>query len=203
MKIRKALTLVTALALTAALAVGGTLAYLTAQTDTVTNTFTVGNVSITLDEAKVDVYGNVDENTTDRVTANTYKLIPGHEYIKDPIVTVEANSEDCYVFVKIENDISGIEDSSNTIENQVTTTNGWTKLDGVTDVYYQEVAASNEDQELAVFGSFKIASDAEVADYSGKTIDITAYAIQQDGFDDAAAAWEAAGFDTTTATDAD
>lgn len=72
-----------------------TMAYLTSQ-DTVTNTFTVGKVSISLDEAKVDEDGQAIENEP-RVKENNYKLLPGHEYDKDPTVTVEAGSEDSYV----------------------------------------------------------------------------------------------------------
>ena len=72
-----------------------TIAYLKSE-DTVNNTFTVGNVQITLDEAEVDLYGTPVEGNN-RVKANTYKLIPGHKYTKDPTVTVMANSEDCYV----------------------------------------------------------------------------------------------------------
>ena len=58
MKARKILAMVMALALTAALAVGGTLAYLTSH-DSVTNTFTVGNVQIKLNEAKANPDGTL------------------------------------------------------------------------------------------------------------------------------------------------
>ena len=68
----------------------GTMAFLTSK-DKVNNTFTVGNVAITLDEAKVTDAGNPVEGA-DRVKANIYKLIPGHEYTKDPTVHVTANS---------------------------------------------------------------------------------------------------------------
>lgn len=74
----------------------GTLAYLTSQ-DSVKNTFTVGNVAITLDEADVKEDGTYEEDHDTRVDANEYHLLPGHTYIKDPTVTVEADSEDAYV----------------------------------------------------------------------------------------------------------
>ncbi len=93
-KIRKVLALtLCAIALVGA-SVMGTMAYLT-DNDTVTNTFTVGNVDITLDETDVDEYGVQDGET--RVKTNKYKLLPGHEYTKDPTVTVVAGSEDAYV----------------------------------------------------------------------------------------------------------
>ena len=73
--------------------------------DTVKNTFTVGKVAITLDEAQVtentDDYGmttwTVNEEA-ERVTENTYTAIyPGAELPKDPTVTVLEGSNPCYV----------------------------------------------------------------------------------------------------------
>ena len=88
--------------------VTGTMAYLTSKA-TVTNTFTVGKVAITLDEAKVNAYGepvDASDNVViladaPRVAANEYKLVPGHTYVKDPVIHVAAGSEACYLFVKI------------------------------------------------------------------------------------------------------
>lgn len=75
----------------------GTLAYLT-DYETVTNTFTVGKVDITLDEAKVDADGHMlTGEDASRVTGNSYQLIPGRTIDKDPTVTVKGDSEACYV----------------------------------------------------------------------------------------------------------
>ena len=89
-----------------ALAVGsavGTMAYLT-DYDAVTNTFTVGNVILTLDEADVKTDGSYETDHNQRVQENQYHLLPGHTYIKDPTVTVEEGSADAYVrmIVKVE-----------------------------------------------------------------------------------------------------
>ena len=92
----KALTLVLCAVLLVCASVMGTLAYLKSTTDVVKNTFTVGKVAIKLDEADVDEYGKKIADA-DRVTANEYKLLPGHTYNKDPMVTVLANSEDSYI----------------------------------------------------------------------------------------------------------
>lgn len=97
MKARKILVSLAALALVVAISIGGTLAYLTSKTDTVTNTFTIGKVTITLDETKVTPDGVKDATSTKRVTENSYKLMPGHEYMKDPAVTIKADSEPAYV----------------------------------------------------------------------------------------------------------
>ena len=103
MKIKhKALLLSLCAVLLVAATVFGTLAYLT-DTEAVTNTFAVGSVGLSLDEADVKPDGTLDTN--DRVQANEYHLLPGHTYIKDPTVTVDAKSEDAYIrmVVKVEN----------------------------------------------------------------------------------------------------
>lgn len=181
------LTLLCAVLLVAA-SVMGTMAYLT-DSEAVTNTFTVGSVQITLDEAKVDADGTVVEDEG-RVKANTYKLIPGHTYTKDPTIHVDSNSEDCWLFVKVVDEIAAIQGGT-AIAAQLTT-NGWTAVDGVTNVYaYKETVSGGSN--VKVFENFEIDGEADVAAYAGKTITVTAYAIQADGFDSAAEAWNAAG----------
>ncbi len=73
-----------------------TFALLTFETDTLVNTFTVGQVSLKLDETDVDETGTPIPNAN-RVTGNEYKLIPGKEYVKDPTMTVLSGSEESYV----------------------------------------------------------------------------------------------------------
>lgn len=109
MKKFKALLVVACALLLVAASVFGTMAYLTSTTGEVKNTFTIGNVAIMLDEAKVNVNGNpVDANGKEveltnapRVAGNQYKLIPSHEYTKDPTVHVTAGSEDAYVRMNV------------------------------------------------------------------------------------------------------
>ena len=91
----KALLLTLCAVLLVAATIFGTMAYLTS-TDTVTNTFTVGKVNIKLDEAKANSDGTLVEGA-ERVKANSYKLLPGHTYNKDPMVTVLSGSESSYV----------------------------------------------------------------------------------------------------------
>lgn len=99
MKIRIVL-LVTSLAVTASLSLGATFAWLQAETNTLTNTFTVGQIGLTLDEAKVERNEVVG---TKRVTnGNTYVLYDGAKLPKNPTVTIEAESENCYVFMYCE-----------------------------------------------------------------------------------------------------
>lgn len=182
------LTVLCAAALVVA-SVLGTMAFLTSQ-DTVTNTFAVGKVKITLDEAKVDNAGNA-VTPAERVKANSYKLIPGHTYTKDPTIHVEAGSEDSWIFVKVENGLSAIEDDT-TIAAQISA-NNWTALDSNAGVYYKEYTSDTADTDLKVFNNFKIKNDANVGDaeakYADQKIIVTGYAIQKDGFTTPAAAW--------------
>ena len=184
------LTVLCAAALVVA-SVLGTMAFLTSK-DKVNNTFTVGKVVITLDEAEVDQYGVVqtkeDGSAKDRVKTNEYKLIPGHEYTKDPTIHVAADSEDSWIFVKVENGLSAIE-ADTTIADQIKA-NGWTALEGAAGVYYKNYTSSTAATDLAVFGAFKIKDDADVSTYSNAKIDVYGYAIQKDGFDIPAAAWD-------------
>lgn len=187
---KKSIALVMMAVLLVAASVMGTLAYLTS-TDTVKNTFTVGKVAITLDEAKVDENGKVLAGA-ERVKGNSYKLIPGHEYTKDPTVHFAAGSEASWLFVKVENGIANIE-ADKKIADQIID-NGWKALTGVTGVdgvYYKQVDANNTAAAIdyPVFGTFKLDGEADVSNYENAEVKVTAYAIQADGFTSAAAAW--------------
>lgn len=190
-KLLVALALVCCAILLVAGSIAGTVAYLTS-TDKVTNTFTVGKVAIEMSESKVTEYG-VAVDGADPVKANTYKLLPGHKYQKDPIVTVKDGSEACWLFVKIENGLSAIEADTNTINAQIIA-NGWTALSGEAGVYYMSVAQAEGDQQKEVFSEFTLAGNANVSAYGEAQIVVTAYAIQADGFSGATAvadAWTA------------
>ena len=145
-----ALVLVVAVA-----SVGGTIAWLTDKTDTVTNTFTVGDINIDLYETK---YPNGTDKMVDgkvtRLTPNEWeaKLIPGSRYAKNPRVEVEAGSEDCYLFVRFEvsDELAALKpnkvDWGNLLDDEKL---GWHKLttiSGVNNVYYREVNHSDEVQ---------------------------------------------------------
>lgn len=199
-KTSKALLLALCAVLLVAASVMGTMAYLTSS-DTVTNTFTVGKVAITLDEAKVDEMGTVvvdkDGNPVGRVTQNSYKLLPGHEYKKDPTVHVSADSEDCHLFVKVTNPLTAIEDAV-TVANQMKA-KGWLAVDGKEGVYVYVGTATGAAAPLAVAGgtnvtvfeTVKVKGDVDnttLATYKDKTITVVAYAIQKDGLEEKTAA---------------
>ncbi len=200
---RKALLLsICALTLVAA-SVLGTLAYLTSTTKEVVNSFSIGKVAITLDEIKVDEYGvPLTGDDKGRDLDNTYTLIPGHKYTKDPTVHFASKSEESYLFVKVENGIVDIEakgEGSNTIAAQIKA-NGWEQLkdkDGqdVANVFCKKVAENTTDAavDYIVFSEFIVADDAALTEtHNNAKINVIAYAVQADGFTTATEAWTAA-----------
>lgn len=209
-KTSKALLLMLCAVLLVAASVLGTMAYLTS-TDTVTNTFTVGNVQIKLDEAKANPDGSLVSNA-DRVKANNYKLLPGHTYNKDPMVTVQKGSESAYIKMTVTftkaaelddifaptganmTSIFNGYDSSNWIAKG--NTENTTDNTRTYEFWYKEtVAASDADVALdALFDSITVPgtiTNAQLATIEGMTITVNAYAIQADGFATAEAAWAA------------
>lgn len=163
---------------------GGTVAWLVAKTEPVVNTFTYGNIDITLTET----------------TGTSYKIIPGTDITKNPKVTVKGGSEACWLFVKVE-------ESGTFVADKVTYAidNGWTPLEGEKGVYYREVAAVTADTDFSVLEGNKITvkdtltkSDIKDIAATNPTLKITAYAVQQENIADAATAWKAANPTTTT-----
>ena len=206
---KKKLMTVLALVLVIAMSVAGTYAYLTSQ-DTVTNTFTVGNVQIKLDEAKANADGSLYDNGVTRVDANSYKLLPGHKYAKDPTVTVLEGSESSYVKMTVtftkaaELDaifnpngadmtriFNGYDSTSWELKNVTKDTEKDTRT---YEFWYKApVAAPDADVALdALFDSITVPgnlTNAQLDSIKGMTITVNAYAIQADGFTDAADAW--------------
>lgn len=174
-----------------------TVAFLTS-TSSVSNVFTVGDVEIQMFESNVDNNGKKiagDKNST----GNTYKLIPGKTYDKDPTIFVSADSEESYLFVKITNQIAAIEAGGGTTIAAQMSAKGWDLVEGTTDVYYYADAdgkpIKKNSGSVDVFTTFTIANNKDVSEYAGKKVDLTAYAIQADGFAETAegakAAWSA------------
>lgn len=203
-KTKKALVLVLALVLVCGISVMGTMAYLTSTTDTVTNTFTVGNVEITLDESKVGDDGKIlTGDDAERVFSNKYHLVPGGEYDKDPTVHVIGGSDECYVFVKVANELESLTVVDGDRISSQLYNNGWSIIGSGMWIYTgidengnhgtigKAVTVGDDDMDLPLFTKIKIPNTAVGADlekFNGATIDITACAIQAGGFADGAAA---------------
>lgn len=160
---KKSLALLLAIAIVVVGVVAGTVAWLTDQTPSVTNTFTTSDINIELKETK-----------------NNFQMIPGWNIEKDPKVTVKAGSEACYLFVKLEKSTNF--DTFMTYE----MAEGWTELPGNDGVFYREVAAATadttyevlKDNQVMVKGTVtKAQMNALTAD-TYPTLTVTAYASQ-------------------------
>ena len=181
--------IVAALALVVAVGVGGTLAWLSDQTEPVVNTFTYGDISIDLTETDTGLDGDGNPST------NRYKMMPGASITKDPVVTVKRGSEDCWLFVKL--------DKSANFDEFLTygMADGWTALedgdpnDGVAieGVFYRKVTAAEVAQADVPFAVIKDntvfvkenvtkdmlnALDANPDEAAYPTLAVTAYAVQ-------------------------
>ena len=176
---KKLAVMLASLALVLCTVIGGTLAWLVTETDPVVNTFTYGDINITLHETDTNKDGDNNPNT------NTYPMVPGHTITKDPKVTFKANSEDAWLFVKLEkaNDF----DKFMTYE----IADGWKKLDNVDGVYYREVSKAAQDAEFTVIKDDTVSVKGEVTkemlnalDANGASnypkLTVTAYAVQRD-----------------------
>lgn len=116
-------------------AVGSTMAWLQDTTDPVTNTFTASHVDADLKEEETGTNYN-------------YKMVPGWTLDKDPQAKVDANSEDCFLFVKVEESADFTHDGNTyKFDDYIAyaiDTDVWTALDGVDGVYYIEFDSDDE-----------------------------------------------------------
>ena len=215
----KALLLTLCVVLLVTASVLGTMAFLTS-TASVKNTFTVGSVKITLDEAKVTTDGEPVKGA-ERVAENSYKLMPGHTYTKDPTIHVDAASEDCFIRAKVtltnakewidiatkyadnkvENIIKGTDDkiwwvsqpAVDKTANTVTDTFVY-KNESHTDELGKRIWTSTDSKDLVLFKEIAIPgglTNDELKSVGASTITVVAEAIQADGFETEAAAWAA------------
>lgn len=205
----KTVAILLALVLAIGCAVGGTLAWLISQTDSVVNTFTYGDINIDLYEHEYNA-GENNLGTEETTKVDNYKIIPGVDLPKDPTVEVKANSEACWLFVKVkEENWPAFTNTDGTKKVSYRIADDWTKGDGKeipANVYYREVAANDKAQEFPVLKGDKVTvseelTKAEVDDLlkeKSPTLTFTAYAVQKDGITTAAKAWAKIPTDTTT-----
>lgn len=160
---KKTLALLAALVLVIGCIIGGTLAWLTAKSDTVVNTFTTSDINIKLEET----------------TGKEYKMVPGWTIAKDPKATVLSGSEECYLFVKLE--------KSTNFDNYMTykMAEGWMALEGVDGVYYRVVNTADMGTAYSVLKDDQVTVNGTVTkemmtaqDFTNPTLTITAYASQ-------------------------
>lgn len=177
----KAFTAMLALTLVLAAywAVGGTAAWLAAKSDPIASTFTFGDINITLTE-------------TDH--QEQIKIIPGVDIPKDLKVTVQADSVDCWLFLKVK-------ETGTFVPDKVTyaIADGWIKGNGIPEgFYYREVRDVTADREFSVLKGDKITvsrtlTKADIQNITDPTLTFTAYAVQMEGINTAAEAWATIG----------
>lgn len=163
---KKILAVLLAVSLILVCAVGGTLAWLTASSGPVVNTFTTSDIQVELAES----------------TGTQYQMIPGYDISKDPKAKVLAGSEDCYLFVKLEKSANFDTYLSYTIAD------GWTKLTGqgiTEEIYYRTVSSAEMGTAYSVLAGDKVTvkgtvtkADMTSAESAKPTLTITAYASQ-------------------------
>lgn len=188
---KKTLALLLAMVMVLGATIGVTLAWLTDKTDSVTNTFTVGDIKIELKETW-NADGDDDDTINDHWEA---QLIPGKEYTKDPVVSVDETETnvDCYLFVKFEEENTPT--TYLTYTSTLTAANGWTLVNNTTNVWYRVVKTDDNvklwhllDGDKVTVNTALTKEDMPAADATPELV-YTAYAIQKEGFATAELAW--------------
>ena len=185
---KKKIAVAVSLLLVVALSIGGTIAYLTAQTDAITNTFTIGNIQITLKEMVKDTSGSEVEATT--TAQKTFTVVPGGSDFKKPIITVKANSEDCWLYAYVENNVQVAVNEKQTPVAALNIGPDWIVVatDGNKTLYrYTESAVTSDtkDQDFTVFTTVSyngelITKDNRTDITAADTIVVKAFAHQSD-----------------------
>lgn len=190
----KIAALIAAIVLVIGCTAGGTVAWLVSKPDPIVNVFTVGNINATLTEAA-------------KTEKKEFKIVPGVDITKDPVATVKAKSEDCYLFVQLteKNWPAFTETDKTTRKVKYEIAKGWNKLESVDGVYYCVVTKSDtEDQSYPVLQDNKVTvsntltkEEANEMDLAIKTtgapeLTVAVYAVQKVGMASAADAWETA-----------
>ena len=181
-KSQKAIIVSLLLAVIAAMTISPTLSWLSDTSDSVVNTFAGGAISIKLDEALVDTNGKtVEGDNAQRVLENSYKYIPGAVLDKDPTVTVLKGSEECYVFMCVDNELNDLF----TINYDTTS---WLKVasngNKTVYIYKSSINALMTDNDVVlnpIFTTRTVSQDLtsqDVEEIGQKTVTATAYAVQ-------------------------
>lgn len=203
---KRTLALLMAVVMLFGVTVGGTIAWLQAETSSVINTFSVGDINIELKEHNYDpTTKKLLEGTENEVTEeNDYKIIPGTDLPKDPFVRIKDESEACWVFVRVTPENWPTSKVTYTIDDD------WTALEGVDGVYWQKVdslvGGEAKDAELNILKDKVVLVDDSLTKDEIKVIKesgtpkltFIAYAVQAENFATAKAAWDATFGKTTT-----
>ena len=185
---KKLVLLSTAVILVAMMVVGGTLAYFTAD-DAATNVFTIGNVKIDLTEPLWEANLNGEE-----MLENIY---PGMPITKDPMVT-NIGDNPAFVRVKVEIPTFSPDGSSTTMPLFTIGTLGANWVDGGDGYYYYTASLASGEYTSKLFEVVTLTTELDIHNGNSplasniQNINITAEAVQSQGFDTYADAFAAA-----------
>lgn len=177
----KIVALIAAIVLVIGCTAGGTVAWLVSKPTAIVNTFTIGNINATLTETK-----------------KAYNIVPGVNIDKDPVATVKANSEECYLFVQLteENWPAFTEADKTTRKVEYKIADGWTELEK--GVYYRVVTKKDTDQPFDVLQDNQVTVSSTLTKKEANDIQkapkltVAVYAVQKVGMGSADKAWETA-----------
>lgn len=209
--LKKSLFMVMALVLVCAVSIAGTYAYLSASTEAVTNTFTVGKLigdggEFVLKEHKAEYTGNgiysLDKNN--EVDGNTYdKILPGVDIDKDPFVRIKNLEVDAYLFLEVldetgDNLTATIDATiweATTLEPQTTGAVVYIYKGGESGTPNKLKANANVQGQntttLSILVNDEVSVDADFNNGSAVKISFKAYLCQYNGINDVNAAWTA------------
>lgn len=157
-----------------------TLSWLSSTSDPVVNTFAGGMISIKLDEAKVDANGKAIAGA-ERVKENRYKYVAGAVLDKDPTPAVLKGSEECYVFLLVENNLNDKFEINYDTESWKETAKSGNKT---IYAYKTKVNAYESDADISlepIFTTVTISqqlSEKDIEDLGERTLSVTAFAVQ-------------------------
>lgn len=171
---KKTVTVLVAAVAALVVGVGTTLAYLLSSSHPVINYFTIGNVTLSLTET----------------TGDTYPMVPGTTAAKDPHLTVAEGSDACWLFFRME--------KGNDFDRYIScaVADGWTPLTGETGVYYRRSDKATVPLSYPLLKGDAVqirdaVTEKELAAITEvPTLTFCGYAVQAEGVDTAAKAWQ-------------
>ena len=192
----KIAALIAAIVLVIGCTAGGTVAWLVSKPNAITNVFTVGNINAELTEEA-------------KTKTETFKIVPGVDITKDPVATVKAKSEDCYLFVQLTEEnwptfTEATKAGSTTRKVEYEIADGWIELTPKHGVYYREVTKSDTDQKFPVLKGNKVTVSSTLTKEEANDMDlaikktgapeltVAVYAVQKEGMGSVDKAWAAA-----------
>lgn len=186
----KIAALIAAIVLVIGCTAGGTVAWLVSKPDPITNVFTVGNINATLTE-------------TAKTETTEFKIVPGVNITKNPIATVEANSEECYLFVQLteENWPAFTEADNTTRKVKYEIEDGWIKLESKDGVYYRVVAKNGtadqafhvlKNDQVTVSNTLTKENASAIQTAGAPELTVAVYAVQKESMGSVEKAWAAA-----------